>query len=182
MKRGILDVVRDSVSLSDMMIAERHGNDGSPRIAVGAGLEQRRLNLRLTLGEEVHSLSEPINLEGIEAGRDLVHSFSLTISTPTQLITGILSTCKLSVPLVFSPVNIHRYNMAGAISRRQYLAQVHTTSGSHFATPNPNVVNQSKTTGDAGGHRSGSVDQSNKVLGRCHCRKESHVVNDCWAI
>jgi hypothetical protein len=88
MKRGILDVVRDSVSLSDMMIAERHGNDGSLRIAAGAGLEQRRLNLRLTLGEEVHSLSEPINLEGIEAGRDLVHSYSLTISTPVQLTTG----------------------------------------------------------------------------------------------
>jgi hypothetical protein len=88
MRRGILDVVRDSVSLSDMMIAEGRGNDGSPSIALGAGLEQRRLNLRLTLGEEVHSLSEPINLEGIEAGRDLVHSYSLTISTPTQLTTS----------------------------------------------------------------------------------------------
>jgi hypothetical protein len=175
-------VVRDSVSLSDMMIAERRGNDGSPSIAAGAVLEQRRRNLRLTLGDEAHSLSEPITLGGVEVRRDLVHSFSLTISTPTQLITGILSTCKLSVPLVFSPVNIHRYNMAGAISRRQYLAQVHTTSGSHFATPNPNVVNQSKTTGDAGGHRSGSVDQSNKRLGRYHCSKESHVVNDCSAI
>jgi hypothetical protein len=28
------------------MIAERRGNDGSPSIAAGAGLEQRRLNLR----------------------------------------------------------------------------------------------------------------------------------------
>jgi hypothetical protein len=88
MKRGILDVVHDSVSLSDMMIAERHGNDGSPRIAAGAGLEQRRRNLRLTLGSEAHSLSKPINLEGIEAGRDLVHSYALTISTPMQLTTG----------------------------------------------------------------------------------------------
>jgi hypothetical protein len=182
MRRGILDVVRDSVSLSDMMIAERHGNDGSPSIAAGAGLEQRRLTLRLTLGEETHSLSEPINLEDIEGGRDLIHSYSLTISTPTQLITGILSTCKLSVPLVFSPVNIHRYNMAGAISRRQYLAQVQTMSRSHFATPNPNTVDQSKTTGDAGGLCSGSVDQSHKMLGRCHCGMGSHIVNDCWAI
>jgi hypothetical protein len=71
------------------MIAERHGNDGSPSIAAGAGLEQRRLNLRLTLGDEAHSLSEPINLEGVEPGRDLVHSYSLTISTPTQLTTSI---------------------------------------------------------------------------------------------
>jgi hypothetical protein len=43
-------------------------------------------------------------------------------------------------------------------------------------------VNQSKTTGDAGGLCSGSVGQSNKWLGRYHCSKESHVVNDCWAI
>jgi hypothetical protein len=39
-------VVHDSVSLSDMMIAERRGSDGSPSIAAGAGLRQRRLNLR----------------------------------------------------------------------------------------------------------------------------------------
>jgi hypothetical protein len=89
MKRGILDVVRDSVSLSDMMISEIFGSDGSPRIAAGAGLEQRRLNLRLTLGEEAHSLSEPINFEDIEGGRDLIQSYSLTISTPTQLTTSI---------------------------------------------------------------------------------------------
>jgi hypothetical protein len=70
------------------MIAERHGSDGSPSIAAAAVLEQRRRNLRLTLGEEAHSLSEPINCEDIEGGRDLVHSYSLTISTPTQLTTS----------------------------------------------------------------------------------------------
>jgi hypothetical protein len=41
-------------------------------------------------------------------------------------------------------------------------------------------VNQSKTTGDAGGLCSGSVDQSDKRPGRYHCSKESYVVNDCW--
>jgi hypothetical protein len=94
-------VVRDLASLSGTRIAERRGSDGSPSIAAGAGLEQRRLNLRLTLGGEAHSLSEPINVEGIEAGRDLVHSYSLTISTPVQLTTSIYLDIK-----TFSPTRI----------------------------------------------------------------------------
>jgi hypothetical protein len=118
MKRGILDVVHDSVSLSDMMIAERHGNDGSPSIAVGAGLEQRRLNLRLTLGEEAHSLSEPINFEDIEGD---VISFTRSLSLSQRLRSSsraYISTFKLSVPLVISLVNDHQYNGYGTISRR----------------------------------------------------------------
>jgi hypothetical protein len=114
-----------------------------------------------------------------------VISFTRTLSLSQRLYNSPrahISTLKLSVRLVFSPVADHQYNRAGTISRRQYLAQVHTTSGSHFATPTPNTVDQSKTTGDAGGLCSGSVDQSNKRLGRYHCSKESHVVNDCWAI
>jgi hypothetical protein len=113
-----------------------------------------------------------------------VISFTRTLSLSQRLRNSrraYISTFKLSVPLVISSVNDHQYNGYGTISRRQYLAQVHTISGSHFATPAPNTVNQSKTPGDAGGHRSSSVGQSNKRLGRYHCSKESHVVNDCWA-
>jgi hypothetical protein len=111
--------------------------------------------------------------------------FTRTLSLSQRLCNSrraYISTLKLSVRLVFSPVADHQYHGYGTISRRQYLAQVQTMSRSHFATPNPNTVDQSKTTGDAGGLCSGSVDQSHKRLGRCHCGMGSHVVNDCWAI
>jgi hypothetical protein len=114
-----------------------------------------------------------------------VISFTRTLSLSQRLRNSrraYISTFKLSVRLVFSPIDIHRYNMAETISRRQYLAQVHTISCSHFVTLNLDLADQSKATGDAGGHRSGSVDQSNKRLGRYHCGMGSHVVNDCWAI